>query len=675
MSFSFNSFKEKSPTFWISEIRLLTKLSDKKDDEIRHIPLAQGLNIIWSEPGASNGPKEQRGRGHAAGKTSFCRAIRYVLGEEQYGSKFVEEKIAKSKPLNNALIYASVYIGETQWSVFRPLNKRHWQKQEFAVKGADFVQALAAASEQRLPFTQFTETLQDALLHNFKVKHYDTAQSDPITWLDVLMPLARDQEAHLSSLHNWRDSSATQTPSKFTPPTRAFLIRALLSIADSEETTQLQIRAFQGSLVTRAELIIASYRQVLEDEVYQLEAAFNTKFELPKLDEAKSEGDSLFLSSVRRKALEAKNRNELEINAKISELEIEKAREMLQLKKVEIGRLEGRLQEPFELLNTRERFLKALRSSKPTEAQKEQDLCDRLFINASKGGRACQVPIEEAKEYCHHYWKCEIKNRLAEEPETATEDFVLQQIRITELEIANLKKELVPGQNEINRLNSEVTQLQKMLEAGGAEEKILRKELENLGTKYHHNIQSAQTITSAITRQEDAKLAIIEANKQIKLCEETLSTLRKKFTKEQKKLSDLFNFIVSEIVSDDLTGELKFSKIEINAALTRNGELESAAYRALRCIAYDFTTLSARLANMGNHPGFLLHDSPRESDLEYSLYQQIFTFAAHLNEAAPNSFQYIVTTTEAPPKELINSHVKLNLDGSTEQGRLYRQNL
>jgi hypothetical protein len=61
--------------------------------------------------------------------------------------------------------------------------------------------------------------------------------------------------------------------------------------------------------------------------------------------------------------------------------------------------------------------------------------------------------------------------------------------------------------------------------------------------------------------------------------------------------------------------------------------------------------------------------------LEYSLYQQIFTFAAHINEAAPNSFKYIVTTTEAPPKALIASHVKLNLNGSTGAGRLYRQNL
>ena len=112
-----------------------------------------------------------------------------------------------------------------------------------------------------------------------------------------------------------------------------------------------------------------------------------------------------------------------------------------------------------------------------------------------------------------------------------------------------------------------------------------------------------------------------------------------------------------------------------DAVLRREGELESAAYRALRCLAYDFTALAGRLCGLGHHPGFLLHDSPRESDLEISLYHQFFHFVHDLEQRAPNSFQYIVTTTESPPDDIIKSHVRLNLDGSESEGRLYCQNL
>src|SRR4051812_10139302 len=79
----------KTPVFCISEIRILRQLSAHGDDEIRKIPLRKGINIVWSPPGEVGGDERQRGRGHAAGKTSFCRAVRYILGEKHYGNKFI----------------------------------------------------------------------------------------------------------------------------------------------------------------------------------------------------------------------------------------------------------------------------------------------------------------------------------------------------------------------------------------------------------------------------------------------------------------------------------------------------------------------------------------------------------------------------------------------------------
>lgn len=127
------------------------------------------------------------------------------------------------------------------------------------------------------------------------------------------------------------------------------------------------------------------------------------------------------------------------------------------------------------------------------------------------------------------------------------------------------------------------------------------------------------------------------------------------------------------ILSQDLKGkavdaELKFTRDEIGARIGSGG----GAYNALSALVFDYTALLAKLHNIGNHPGFLLHDSPRESDMEPSLYRPLFHLLKRLAETAPASFQYIITTTEAPPEKLVADHVVLPLDASTKEGYLFR---
>ena len=66
------------PLFWIREIRFLRLWKDGKADEIRRIQFKKGLNVVWSPPPKSDAV-EQRIAGHASGKTTLCRLIRYML--------------------------------------------------------------------------------------------------------------------------------------------------------------------------------------------------------------------------------------------------------------------------------------------------------------------------------------------------------------------------------------------------------------------------------------------------------------------------------------------------------------------------------------------------------------------------------------------------------------------
>lgn len=88
--------------------------------------------------------------------------------------------------------------------------------------------------------------------------------------------------------------------------------------------------------------------------------------------------------------------------------------------------------------------------------------------------------------------------------------------------------------------------------------------------------------------------------------------------------------------------------------------------------------LSAGL--MGYHPGFLLHDSPREADLDRHIYDRYFNAILQITnllggaEKAP--FQYIVTTTSAPPKNLQESKtVRVKLTGYPPTEMLWRRSL
>lgn len=69
-----------------------------------------------------------------------------------------------------------------------------------------------------------------------------------------------------------------------------------------------------------------------------------------------------------------------------------------------------------------------------------------------------------------------------------------------------------------------------------------------------------------------------------------------------------------------------------------------------------------------------MHDSPRESDLARGIYSSIFTTVQKLAELSGTepAFQYIITTTEAPPDRLNRPPWRLEpvLDASTDEGRL-----
>jgi hypothetical protein len=69
------------PALWVRRLTIWKS----PGEPVRNIELRPGLNFIWSPDPADMGGRGESGElGHGAGKTLFCRLLRYCLGEDRF---------------------------------------------------------------------------------------------------------------------------------------------------------------------------------------------------------------------------------------------------------------------------------------------------------------------------------------------------------------------------------------------------------------------------------------------------------------------------------------------------------------------------------------------------------------------------------------------------------------
>ena len=123
-----------------------------------------------------------------------------------------------------------------------------------------------------------------------------------------------------------------------------------------------------------------------------------------------------------------------------------------------------------------------------------------------------------------------------------------------------------------------------------------------------------------------------------------------------EKFGDLYNAIVQAMLGREVTGRIELAGDKtLQPKLEFHGSFDSAALGLTKLLAFDLAALALSQFNgTGHHPRFLLHDSPRESDLAAPIYRSLFLAAQAMEEACGENigFQYIVTTTEPPPAEV-----------------------
>ena len=661
---------KKEPDVWVKRLVLFEKLTPQPV-AIRDIALHRGMNVVLAkEPDSTSDHRDIAG--HSAGKTTFCRLVRYVLGEKTFASKAASLAIKQSFP--NGYVAAEIVIKGQLWAVMRPLgeNRNSWILRDGTVETI-----AAGKGEPAYQNTYPTQLGLDVLVHGLSSARVVRTREE-IKWDHLLAWCARDQEARFQNIYEWRSTrSQSEWPAfQFPRADPLFVMRVVLGLYLPGELKAEEILAGHIRDLEHAE---RSFEFLKQEPKYwrdhhhvRLKKALKERFpaEAVDIDTAPLVSEEL-LPDLRRFVQKAKYL----------------ADEELQIVRDKLGEQQARVNQAnvtiAEAQNTQRYFgsLLELNGKAATE-----------IVSALNRYTEIRQRIED-----HKHKPCPFGDLLigscsyVQQIQRGQQPGEVQQTHTAEQMEAERAEERAQAQAEYDKLTKAITGQETVRD-------LLVKEQLRLQEQVH----ALEAARAAVAQDLDEmmswslRLAAPEKNPQLKVVVETIGELKGKIEIERATLNellanhdenrDLLNQIFSRaarlvLPSTNYDGIVRFDDRELNFQVTHGGAMSGEAIETLAVLLADFACLIYNLLSDESHlPGFLLHDSPREADLSLRLYHSFLKFVADFEDSFPQQdacpFQYILTTTTLPPPELSDkAHLVLQLDASRESDLLFRRNL
>lgn len=144
-------------------------------------------------------------------------------------------------------------------------------------------------------------------------------------------------------------------------------------------------------------------------------------------------------------------------------------------------------------------------------------------------------------------------------------------------------------------------------------------------------------------------------------------------------LKRLYDKVLKTVLSENYNGEILMPPKEDLAFVIREtaGNLTGEAVESLALVLADVVAMLWAVEGNGHHPCFLLHDSPREADLDRHIYSRFLSRIHELSNYSSgrqSPFQYILTTTTIPPKALQEDEtIRLKLEAHPEDRLLFKR--
>lgn len=662
--------QKSEPDVWVQRLVLLARLSPEPKI-IRDIPLHRGLNIVWAEePESISDPSDIAG--HSAGKTTFCRLLRYVLGEKTYANKSASQAIRRSFP--NGYVGAQVVIKGVCWAVLRPLgeNRNSWIRRDSTVE--EIIEDKGEpAYQESYPKQIGLSDLLDGLASATVVR-----TQEEIRWGHILAWCARDQEARFQNVYEWRSPrSDSEWPAfRFPKSDPLFVMRVLLGLYLRDELGIEEVLSRKLRQLERAEQEFERLKREPEfwSEHYRtkLKAALKTRFpeEADEIEKAPTTSGEILLDLKRYVA---------------------KAVFLLQEEADHQKGISGTDQVKLNQINER-----------LAELRLEQRQIEALFALGQKAASEIQAGLSQDSEFRRKAE--EMKHRVCPLGGVIIGECSHVRSRQDRLEPGELQKVHSLEQMEAERaterelLVTHKQQLTENIRISEAERDVLLGDQRRRAENIHALERTAATFQEELEQliAWEGRVGAPEKTEKLRVAAAAIEELRSVIDSERSRLDqllaqhdsnrDLLNKIFSEsarrvLPSANYDGEVSFEDRELNFQITHGDAMSGEAVETLAVLLADLSCLIFNLlSDSAKLPGFLVHDSPREADLGLRHYHRFIEFVAEVagffEKSGDCPFQYVLTTTTPPPGSVINEkHIVLRLDASLEDGLLFRRNL
>ena len=622
---------------------------------IRRIELRPGLNILWAKP-RDRSQKAQLHvpglSGHATGKTTFCRFIRHLLGEPAFGND--DQRAGLRNAFPEAWLVGEVRLDGESWLVCRPFKVGPHP----AAYCGRTIESLFSGDEGRTPFDEYRAKLNEILAEPLPVATFATSPT-PITWDHLVQWLSRDQECRFAALADLRHSSSNSESPDMSAEDRHFLFRAALGLIDPAEQAELEKnKEYLG------------HRQRAEKTAPLLK--FRGDSGLKRLRERLSDfrtdlAGADFLDAVK---VEWNNRANA-FDSQLREIKEPVSLNLARTKYIEAGsNLHAAKQQEQEVSDTLEWIGQQISNLNGELSDPE---LNAWFRKKFPPDRFCAQPLSAAIE-----WECPLVQgrKLPVEKKAdgvATKPTIAQLEERKRAETARLKNaqaNVSKHQKSTGEANANLQRETKLFDQQ-------RSELSQASTESRMISTDAERALEDQLEADRLQSSIEDWDKKIRQSQERQGVIREQQNSALSQFSETFGRVARAILGDDVTGSIRFRGRQMRPTLVHDIDLTSAALETLKIICFDLASLISGVEGRGGHPRFLIHDGPREADMDAELYQRIFLLIAELEASfasRPLSFQYIVTSTEPPPLELLKSPWLLSpvLDASSREGKLLR---
>ena len=617
-----------SPGIFIAELRLLRHWKPGTESEIRHVTFRRGLNILWADP--CNDATENtanRVHGHAAGKTTFCRILRHLLGEKHFGTKDVEQRIRQQFPDGWAVM--RVELAGESWVVARAFGGG-----DVAVRDTDIDAVLSMPIAQLPGFSEYEAALSALALTGLKRRELP-GKTTRVEWLHLLPWLARDQESAFIKLCEWRNAVSEADPKATSDDDRQFLVRLFLDLISPEESdSQDKQTALNATKREHTDRLARKLQGIeyLKDKVR------------PDLPEGVATGDELgvLLFGQWKQAFEnTAPRTQLGLHLPL----VERARVAEDALRTLDNAIAGHKGELIALEKTT-RELQSFADGWDAKVRKAKTaaLNEQLGVPAGVCGRK----REEAKGHCPLYTEAPLSFGKA----------VWE--NLLDAEWAEHTNKLSTHQTEVSR----ITELLQRAEANRpplldahlqARDALQRAVVEDemRMEQWRQKLARLSDLVEEKTNADWLEEEIKRVESDIKAMQDLQKDLRRAVERNRSAFSDRYAHIVRRIYGDEVKGAVSFFGRELRVEVSDKNNMRSGGVNALKHICFDIAAMLHSAEGRSHLPAFLIHDSPRAADLSSLLYGQIFKCIGESEVATPAgiepAFQYIITTTEPPP--------------------------